>query len=85
MSNKIDVERVSDELLMEVFFKKMLKKMALSKADGRSGWETCSQGRLSSMLRRHVEKGDPVDVANLCFMLAALGMGISKENFNDTH
>lgn len=74
---------VSDELLMEVFFKKMLRKMDQSKARGRSGWEACSQERLTAMLRGHVEKGDPVDVANFCFMLAALGMSIGKPSPKD--
>lgn len=43
------------------------------KADeGRGGWSDksqCSQEDLSLMLRNHVEKGDPVDVANFCMML----------------
>lgn len=43
------------------------------KADeGRGGWsnkEECSQEDLSLMLRKHVEKGDPIDVANFCMML----------------
>lgn len=39
---------------------------------GRSGWdnpEECSVEDLWRMLREHVEKGDPVDVANFSMMI----------------
>lgn len=44
----------------------------------RGGWETCHHIDLSQMLREHVEKGDPVDVANFCAFLFAKGSQISK-------
>ncbi|HEM8535008.1 TPA: hypothetical protein U2Q23_001092 [Burkholderia multivorans] len=44
----------------------MKHKLALARAKGRGGWETCSPADLSRMLREHVEKGDPRDVANFC-------------------
>lgn len=44
----------------------------------RGGWETCHPADLSQMLREHVEKGDPVDVANFCAFLFAKGAQISR-------
>ncbi len=34
-----------------------------------SGWQKCSVEELWDMLRYHVTKGDPVDVANLAMMI----------------
>lgn len=47
-------------------------KLAAKRLEGRGGWqdkEQCSNEYLSRLLREHVEKGDPVDVANFCMML----------------
>ena len=47
-------------------------KLAAKRLEGRGGWqdkERCSNEYLSRLLREHVEKGDPVDVANFCMML----------------
>lgn len=47
-------------------------KLASKRLEGRGGWqdkERCSNEYLSRLLREHVEKGDPVDVANFCMML----------------
>lgn len=66
----------SDQNAVEIFSKLMLHKLAKKSAEGRSGWQECSQERLTRMLREHVEKGDPVDVANFCMMLCANGMSI---------
>ncbi|KMY04301.1 hypothetical protein V476_25555 [Pseudomonas syringae KCTC 12500] len=68
----------SDDNAVYIFSKLMAHKMAKSAANGRSGWQHCSQDDLSQMLRDHVEKGDPVDVANFCMMLCANGFSISK-------
>lgn len=73
-----DPDFKSDDNAVEIFAKLMAHKMAKSAAKGRSGWQDCSQEDLSRMLRDHVEKGDPVDVANFCMMLSANGYGISK-------
>lgn len=63
--------RGAAELLMEA----MLGKLARSRAKqaGRPFWHEagCSNEDLSRALREHVEKGDPVDVANFCLMLFA--------------
>lgn len=64
----------------ETLKKAMLDKLAKSrsKQSGAPFWheEGCSQADLSEALRHHVEKGDPVDVANFCMMLHARGESI---------
>ncbi|WP_330728179.1 hypothetical protein [Burkholderia multivorans] len=59
----------SDDVAVDSFATAMKHKLALARAKGRGGWETCSPADLSRMLREHVEKGDPRDVANFCMML----------------
>lgn len=57
----------------------MKEKMARSRAKGRGGWERdeeCTAEKLSALLRAHVTKGDPVDVANFCMMLHQRGESI---------
>lgn len=57
----------------------MKEKLDAARLKGRGGWQDkddCSQEHLSQLLREHVEKGDPVDVANFCMMLHARGEGI---------
>lgn len=55
------------ERLVERFSKRLLAKLKLARANGRSGWEKddweadCQRGLL-----RHIEKGDPRDVAAYC-------------------
>lgn len=58
----------------------MKAKLAKQRAKGYGGWDDktqCHQQRLSDMLRNHVDKGDPVDVANFCAFLLARGEGIA--------
>ncbi|WP_157647279.1 hypothetical protein [Burkholderia ubonensis] len=59
----------SDDVAVDSFAAVMKHKLALARDKGRGGWETCSPADLSRMLREHVEKGDPRDVANFCMML----------------
>lgn len=47
----------------------MIAKIHEKYLEGRGGFEDCSAETLSRMLREHVEKGDPVDVANFCAFL----------------
>ena len=58
-----------DDYAVQTFANAMIEKMALSRAKGRGGWEACTWLELWGMLREHVEKGDPVDVANLAMMI----------------
>jgi predicted HAD superfamily Cof-like phosphohydrolase len=71
------VEHHSDDDAVDNFAEAMKDKLAKKRADGRGGWEDSTdatmRARLSSMLRDHVMKGDPVDVANLAMMLHQRG------------
>lgn len=61
-----------DDHCVNQFAKMMREKMALSRAKGRSGWNDpnqCSVEYLRDLLYEHLDKGDPVDVANFCMML----------------
>jgi len=65
----------------------MVTKLAKARAKGRSGWDTpeCTQQHLSNLLREHVAKGDPVDVANFCAFLTARGESIAPEQTTVYH
>ncbi|WP_242899122.1 hypothetical protein [Stenotrophomonas maltophilia] len=69
-----------DDLAVDAFAAAMKAKMAEARAKGRGGWEDpaqCTAEDLSRMLRDHVEKGDPRDVANFCMMLHQRGEAIA--------
>lgn len=66
-----------DDLAVDAFARILKEKLRVSREKGRGGWETCSPEVLSQMLREHVEKGDPRDVANFCMMLWHLNAPIS--------
>lgn len=69
-----------DNYSVEQFAYAMRIKLAVKRNEGRGGWqdkEFCSGDFLSQLLRDHVEKGDPVDVANFCMMLHQRGEKIS--------
>jgi len=62
------------------FAASMKQKLAAARAKGRGGWNNNEPGmhqRLSDMLRAHVEKGDPLDVANFCMFLHQRGEAIT--------
>lgn len=67
-----------DDIAVDRFAAAMKEKMAAARAKGRGGWEgpTCNAQLLSDMLRDHVAKGDPRDVANFCMMLWNRGEAI---------
>ncbi|WP_240655629.1 hypothetical protein [Paraburkholderia phosphatilytica] len=67
----------SDDAAVDRFCAAMKAKLAQARDKGRGGWEQCDPTELSIMLREHVEKGDPRDVANFCMFLWALGHPIS--------
>jgi len=69
-----------DDLAVDAFAAAMKAKLADARAKGRGGWNGDQPGmhqRLSDMLRAHVEKGDPRDVANFCMFLHQRGESIS--------
>lgn len=70
-----------DDAAVDALAAKMKAKLAKQRAKGYGGWDTfeCTQQRLSDMLRDHVAKGDPVDVANFCAFLNARDEGIAQE------
>jgi hypothetical protein len=73
------VEQHPDDHHVEMFADDMKRKLAAARAKGRGGWDGDEQGmqqRLSDMLRDHVLKGDPCDVANFCMFLHQRGEGI---------
>lgn len=65
-----------DDVAVDQFAEAMKAKLADARAKGRSGWQECDPTELSYMLREHVEKGDPRDVANFCMFLWSLGKPI---------
>ncbi|WP_245279238.1 hypothetical protein [Xanthobacter sp. 91] len=70
----------SDDIAVDRFASAMKTKLAQKRAEGKGGWEDkndCPAYRLSGLLRDHVSKGDPVDVANFCMMLHQRGEKIS--------
>ncbi|MDR2331896.1 MAG: hypothetical protein LBE61_00270 [Burkholderiaceae bacterium] len=68
-----------DDAAVDALAEAMKAKLAKQRAKGYGGWDSpeCTQQRLSDMLRTHVDKGDPVDVANFCAFLSARGEGIA--------
>jgi hypothetical protein len=71
-------EKDFDDAAIDAFAAAMKEKMDISRGKGRGGWETCSRTDLWQMLKEHVTKGDPIDVANLAMMLW------NKTNFDKT-
>lgn len=66
-----------DDAAVDSFTRLMKSKLAQKRKEGRSGWQGMSADELTDILRQHVDKGDPVDVANLCMMLSENGQSIS--------
>lgn len=69
-----------DDAAVDAFAAAMKSKLAEARAKGRGGWQDkkqCSQQYLSTLLRDHVRKGDPRDVANFCCFLWNRGEGIA--------
>lgn len=68
-----------DDAAVDRFAEAMKQKLSAARAKGRGGWDTpeCTQQRLSDMLREHVGKGDPRDVANFCMFLWCRGEAIA--------
>ena len=56
----------------------MKNKLAKKREQGYHGWETCKHGDLVQLLINHVDKGDPIDVANFCAFLFARGESLTR-------
>lgn len=80
---KVNPEAHPDDAAVDALAAVMKAKLAKQRAKGYGGWSDkaqCSQQRLSDMLRAHVDKGDPVDVANFCAFLVARSEGITAQD-----
>ena len=74
-----------DDAAVDALAELMKAKLAKQRAKGYGGWDTdCTRERLSELLRGHVDKGDPVDVANFCAFLSSRGEGIAPETSTPT-
>jgi hypothetical protein len=65
-----------DDLAVDRFAATMKAKLAEKREQGYGGWddpEDCTIGWLSELLRKHVDKGDPVDVGNFAMMIHQRG------------
>lgn len=74
-----EAEMHSDDKYVMKFANFMLRKMEKKRNQGYGGWDDpdrCSAGKLSRMLIDHLEKGDPVDVANFAMMIFFWGGGL---------
>jgi hypothetical protein len=68
-----ETDRHSDDAAVDRFAARMKWKLAQKRNQGLSGWQdrAWTPEMISQALREHVEKGDPLDVANYCMFLAA--------------
>jgi len=76
-------EQHPDDAFVDSFAYEMKLKLKASRDKGRSGWQTCPPEELSRMLREHVEKGDPRDVAIFCMFLWSLKASIFASGSSD--
>lgn len=67
-----------DDKAVDRFAAAMKAKLAEARSKGRNGWDDLAwePEEISAALRKHVEKGDPRDVANYCMFLWARGARI---------
>lgn len=63
--------RHPDDIAVDRFAAAMKEKLAVKRAQGRSGWddpEQCSLDYLVRLFHDHVSKGDPIDIGNFAMM-----------------
>jgi hypothetical protein len=75
-----------DDLAVDRFAARMKWKLAQKRNQGRCGWQdrAWTPEMISQALREHVEKGDPLDVANYCMFLAARNEPIAPASKEQT-
>jgi ParB-like chromosome segregation protein Spo0J len=73
-----------DDAAVDRFAVEMKAKLAAARAKGRGGWEQCAPADLSHMLREHVDKGDPCDVAIISMFLWCLGKQIDTASAGES-
>lgn len=67
-----------DNEAVDKLAKAMKNKLAKKREQGYHGWATCKHGDLVQLLINHVDKGDPIDVANFCAFLFARGEQLTQ-------
>ena len=73
-STQADIDNEAVDKLAQA----MKSKLAKKREQGYHGWETCKHGDLVQLLINHVDKGDPIDVANFCAFLFARGEQLTQ-------
>lgn len=68
----------SDDFAVDRMAAAMKKKLAEKREQGYGGWEHCEASNLRNKLYNHMEKGDPLDVANFCMMLWNRGDSVAR-------
>jgi len=66
----------SDDIHVDRFAAGMKRKLTKKREDGRGGWddpERCTTEYLAQLLIDHINKGDPIDIANFCMMIHERG------------
>ena len=72
-------ERHPDDMAIDAFAEAMKAKMRRSREEkGRGGWQTAPAAHLTRLLVEHLEKRDPVDVANFAMMLHQTGQRLDE-------
>jgi len=66
-----------DDVTVNAFAAAMKEKLAKARENGRNGWQDISAEELSCRVANCVLKGNPIDVANYCMFLWALGARIA--------
>lgn len=79
VENRLPDTQHEDDFAVDRFAEHMKWKLNDARSRGKSGWQDRSwtPEQISAELRRHVDKGDPVDVANYCMFLSARGEPIT--------
>ena len=67
-----------DNAAVDKLAQAMKDKLAEKREQGYHGWGTCKHGDLVQLLINHVDKGDPIDVANFCAFLFARGEPLTE-------
>lgn len=76
---KVEETALADDELVFRFANALREKMTEARAKGRSGWQSPDwMDECRAMLREHIEKGDPRDVAILAAFLWHHGVSTTK-------
>lgn len=69
-----------DDEMDDTFASAMKTKLARKRGEGRRGWQRTTAAGLSALLHELVDKGDPLDVANVAMMLHQNGQRIESRS-----